>query len=224
MTILTYLIEDTNTGLIKIGKSYKPHERMKSLQCGSSSTLRLIKVFDANIESILHVNLKHKKVHGEWFSVDKEEVCNFVDTLDLSMYQDEGKKISKTKAKEVFEKIRNKLYPNTEEREPDFTVPYYEMQSYSDIRIRREYNMIYMVIFDCPPETIRLINRVSDYDCIRPIFSEKLLTILRDLEVANTAMIINKEDIKSRKVKLRNLFNRLSDIEILKEVSELTTA
>lgn len=225
MNILTYLIEDTNTGLIKIGKSENPIARRSALQCGSSNPLSLVKTFDANIERILHVTFRHKNVHGEWFSVDKEEVCNFVDTLDLSMYQDKGRLMSKKDAMEAFNKVKNKYFPTNEQEEThDFDVPFYELPSYTDMGIRKEYNMIYMIIFDYPPETLRLINRISDYDSIRNILSNKLLSILKDLEVANTALIINKEGIKERKVKLRNMFNMIVDNEALKEISELTTA
>ena len=73
----TYLIKDTSTGLIKIGKSKNPKNRLKMLSLANMN-LELIHVFDFNIENYLHREFKNNNVGGEWFSVSAEEVINLV--------------------------------------------------------------------------------------------------------------------------------------------------
>lgn len=73
----TYLIKDTATGLIKIGKSKNPKNRLKMLSLANMN-LELIHVFDFNIENYLHREFKNNSVGGEWFNVSAEEVINLV--------------------------------------------------------------------------------------------------------------------------------------------------
>lgn len=69
----TYLMKDTNTGLYKIGRSKNPKHREKTLQ-SEKPTIKLIKIWEEDIENELH-NLYHKfRVRGEWFKLTKVQV------------------------------------------------------------------------------------------------------------------------------------------------------
>lgn len=73
----TYLIKDTSTGFIKIGRSKNPKNRLKVLSLANMN-LELVHVFDFNIESYLHREFKNNNVDGEWFDVSAEDVINLV--------------------------------------------------------------------------------------------------------------------------------------------------
>lgn len=73
----TYLIKDTSTGFIKIGKSKNPKNRLKVLSLANMN-LELVHVFDFNIENYLHREFKNNSVGGEWFNVSAEEVISLV--------------------------------------------------------------------------------------------------------------------------------------------------
>ena len=73
----TYLIKDESTNLIKIGKSKNPQARLKALSA-SNLNLKLIHVFDFNIESYLHKTFKPNNVGGEWFNISADSVIDFV--------------------------------------------------------------------------------------------------------------------------------------------------
>ena len=78
-----YLIKDTKTGYIKIGfTSVDVNQRLKSLQTGNPSKLKLLKVYDGNMqdEQNLHKLFTNKKVGGEWFNL------NFFDSMKISKY------------------------------------------------------------------------------------------------------------------------------------------
>jgi hypothetical protein len=80
-----YLIKDNcNIGHYKIGLSENPSERIKSLNCGSSTnSLELVKTFETkNIilsERLIHTALfAHKiKKQKEWFYISKKELLEF---------------------------------------------------------------------------------------------------------------------------------------------------
>ena len=69
-----YFIQDLKTGLIKIGKSNNPKLRLKTLQTGSSSELKLLKTISGGIylEQIIHKYFNHLRKKGEWFMLDAE--------------------------------------------------------------------------------------------------------------------------------------------------------
>lgn len=69
-----YFIQDLKTGLVKIGKSNNPKLRLKTLQTGSSSELKLLKTIPGGIylEQILHKYFNHIRKKGEWFMLDSE--------------------------------------------------------------------------------------------------------------------------------------------------------
>jgi hypothetical protein len=69
----TYLIKDLGTGLYKIGFSSNPIKREKTLQ-SEKPNIKMIKVFDKNIEKELHLNYKDFRVRGEWFNLNNIQI------------------------------------------------------------------------------------------------------------------------------------------------------
>lgn len=69
-----YVIEEVDTGNIKLGISKHPERRLKQLQTGNSSELRLLGVKKAHNrykdEKALHETNSDKHIIGEWFSND----------------------------------------------------------------------------------------------------------------------------------------------------------
>ncbi len=66
----TYILKDKNTGYYKIGKSSNPLDREKTLQ-SEKPTYELIKIFNNDIETILHKKYKKQNIRGEWFDLSK---------------------------------------------------------------------------------------------------------------------------------------------------------
>lgn len=79
----TYLILDTGSNLLKIGRSQNPNSRIKNMQIGCGSTLKLIHVFNADIEQILHYRFEKNRKHGEWFDVSASDVLYIARTDDF---------------------------------------------------------------------------------------------------------------------------------------------
>lgn len=70
----TYLMKDTNnSGFYKIGKSTKPEYREGTLQSEKPS-IKLVKVFDSDIEKDLHKAYSQYRIRGEWFKLTKIQV------------------------------------------------------------------------------------------------------------------------------------------------------
>jgi hypothetical protein len=70
-----YFIEDTSTGLIKIGCSINMKSRILAMQGENSGLLKLHGYLPASrhelrlLEGLLHKQYQHKRRHGEWFSL-----------------------------------------------------------------------------------------------------------------------------------------------------------
>lgn len=69
----TYIIKDLNTNLYKIGRSKNPKVREKTLQ-SEKPTYKIVKVFDEDIEGLLHNNYAQFRVRGEWFDLSKVQI------------------------------------------------------------------------------------------------------------------------------------------------------
>lgn len=78
----TYLMLDSNTGYIKIGRSVNPKKRETTLQ-SEKPNITLLKTCDSDIETKLHKIFKDKRVRGEWFSLSKEDINYIVDTFNF---------------------------------------------------------------------------------------------------------------------------------------------
>ncbi len=68
----TYLFKD-NSGLYKIGKSTKPIDRHYNLH-RTNIGLKIIFIFDCDIESILHNEFNSKLVSNEWFTLNEKDL------------------------------------------------------------------------------------------------------------------------------------------------------
>jgi hypothetical protein len=81
---MIYLISDGKN--LKIGHSKNPFRRLKQLQTGHSSKLKLIKVYDLPdwVEKRLHYLLRSTKARdkGEWFTCnDLPETLEFIELI-----------------------------------------------------------------------------------------------------------------------------------------------
>ena len=72
-----YIIKDNTNNTYKIGTSINPLKREKTLQ-SQKPNLKLIKIFENNIEKELQELYKHCRLRGEWFKLNKvqlEYIC-----------------------------------------------------------------------------------------------------------------------------------------------------
>jgi hypothetical protein len=70
---LTYIMKDEVNNLYKIGKSINPKHREKTLQSEKPS-IKMIKIFDKDIEKELHSKYKKYRKRGEWFDLTHIQV------------------------------------------------------------------------------------------------------------------------------------------------------
>lgn len=82
-----YLMIDTTNNFHKIGISNKPEYREKTLQA-DKPTIELIvskrfpnRKIAESIEKSLHLTFKEKRIRGEWFELDNNEVDDIIETL-----------------------------------------------------------------------------------------------------------------------------------------------
>lgn len=78
-----YLLANLDKGHYKIGITSGPVEkRVKQLSTGSSEPIDIIHVFETNfhskVEKNLHVKHRSKRLEGEWFLLDNEDVDDFI--------------------------------------------------------------------------------------------------------------------------------------------------
>lgn len=66
----TYIMKDANTNLYKIGKSINPKHRERTLQC-EKPTIKMVKIFESDIEKQLHEIYSKNRVRGEWFNLNE---------------------------------------------------------------------------------------------------------------------------------------------------------
>jgi Cdc6-like AAA superfamily ATPase len=71
--IKTYIMIDEINGFYKIGKSNNPLYRESTLQSEKPS-VKLLHVFDKDIEYVLHQMFSIKRIRGEWFSLTQEDL------------------------------------------------------------------------------------------------------------------------------------------------------
>ncbi len=70
-----YLMKDEHSGLYKIGRSINPLKRERTLQ-SEKPQIRLIYSFNAYCkdEIDIHEKFKDKRVRGEWFSLNEDDI------------------------------------------------------------------------------------------------------------------------------------------------------
>ena len=69
----TYLMYDDITQKFKIGKSYDPYKREKTL-CSDRCSIYLVAYCDYDIESVLHSMYSDYRGRGEWFNLSTKQV------------------------------------------------------------------------------------------------------------------------------------------------------
>jgi recombinational DNA repair ATPase RecF len=69
----TYIIKDLTNNIYKIGKSVNPKLREKTLQSEKPS-IKIIKVFNKNIENELHLKYSKNRIRGEWFNLNEIQI------------------------------------------------------------------------------------------------------------------------------------------------------
>jgi len=76
-----YLILSLENSYYKIGVSRCPQKRIKQLQTGNSSELKLIETYQSEyadlIEKTLHRRYSYLKKEGEWFNLSVENEVSF---------------------------------------------------------------------------------------------------------------------------------------------------
>ena len=77
-----YLIQSLEDGYYKIGVSKHPKKRVKQLQTGNSSELKLVESFESEyphlVERALQRRYDHLKKEGEWFDIAISEEVSFL--------------------------------------------------------------------------------------------------------------------------------------------------
>jgi hypothetical protein len=80
-----YLIssEINNEKLYKIGITRREvKKRLKELKTGNPANLKIVEIFESDygtkIESQIHRLYSFKKIGGEWFELENEDIVNFI--------------------------------------------------------------------------------------------------------------------------------------------------
>ena len=77
-----YLIQSIENGYYKIGVSKHPKKRVKQLQTGNSSELKLIETYQSEyahkVERTLQRRYSYLKKEGEWFDLSIKEDVSFL--------------------------------------------------------------------------------------------------------------------------------------------------
>lgn len=68
----TYFVIDETRGVVKIGRSCRPYDRVEALQTGSATPLRIVLVLQGDRELELHERFVRQRQSGEWFRLDDE--------------------------------------------------------------------------------------------------------------------------------------------------------
>lgn len=74
----TYIIENKDTGLYKIGRTKNIVKRLYDLKKEHGSNLFLVAFKDEDIESLLHEKLKFYRFFGEWFNCDINLILDII--------------------------------------------------------------------------------------------------------------------------------------------------
>lgn len=91
----TYLMYDESTQKIKIGKSYDPYKREKTL-CSDRCSIYLVAYCDYDIESVLHSMYDEYRGRGEWFNLSTNQVHLIIDYFGMKV-------TNQTKLNEFYE-------------------------------------------------------------------------------------------------------------------------
>lgn len=65
--MFTYALQCTVTKMIKIGKSSRPHQRIKQIQNISPTPIEIVLIIEGDREKEMHKAFDYCRDHGEWF-------------------------------------------------------------------------------------------------------------------------------------------------------------
>ena len=91
----TYLMYDDITQKFKIGKSYDPYKREKTL-CSDRCSMYLVAYCDYDIESVLHSMYSENRVKDEWFNLSTKQVSWIIEYFGM-------KSTNRSKLNEFYE-------------------------------------------------------------------------------------------------------------------------
>ena len=91
----TYLMYDDITQKFKIGKSYDPYKREKTL-CSDRCSIYLVAYCDYDIESVLHSMYSENRVKDEWFNLSTKQVSWIIEYFGM-------KSTNRSKLNEFYE-------------------------------------------------------------------------------------------------------------------------
>lgn len=79
---MIYVIGERPDGIVKVGHSDEPDRRLRTLQIGNSTSLRLLARFDggADEEKALHGMFRNRQTRGEWFDFTDSHAVDQVAT------------------------------------------------------------------------------------------------------------------------------------------------
>ena len=91
----TYLMYDDITQKFKIGKSYDPYKREKTL-CSDRCSIYLVAYCDYDIEYVLHSMYSEYRGRGEWFNLSTKQVRLIIEYFGMKI-------TNQTKLNEFYE-------------------------------------------------------------------------------------------------------------------------
>lgn len=77
--VYTYVLKD-KSGLYKIGKSVNVERRIKSISTGNT-TIEKVMVLPIDCEGYLHSYFSNKRIRGEWFKLNNEDI-KFIEKIN----------------------------------------------------------------------------------------------------------------------------------------------
>lgn len=77
----TYIVHSAISGLVKIGKSFNPEQRIRTLSFQSGGNLKTLLILEGDVESDLHRRFCSLRVHGEWFDDKQGTIRAYIKNL-----------------------------------------------------------------------------------------------------------------------------------------------
>lgn len=74
---MTYLIQDNISGATKIGRSFDPHLRERTLGA-QIPQIKLLAICPSDVEYELHERYKAKRMRGEWFNLTPKDIRRII--------------------------------------------------------------------------------------------------------------------------------------------------
>lgn len=92
----TYIIKSELLALYKIGRTKEIDKRLKGLISSTKdNNLSVVRLYNGDLEKQLHVMFSHKRIRGEWFDLNEEDL----------VFIDSNKPISREKKHGIYYKI-----------------------------------------------------------------------------------------------------------------------